>query len=585
MKQRMIGILLTLCMVLALLPTAAGASNMLCSGTCGEQATWILTDDGDLTIRGTGVVTALEPYEDIREHIRHIRRIVILEGITQIDDWAFSRNAGYSPVEYPEEVLILPDSLKVIGVDAFEGHYALKEIRFGKNLTHIYGNAFFENRNLESVTLPDSLQYLGSHAFYGCRSLKHIEVPGGITELDGAVFASCTALESVVLGDGIRSIGSQAFEGCTSLTDIRIPGTITEIQYGAFQDCSALARVSLPPLERLATYAFRNCTQLKEVRLADGTKAICTGAFTNCTGLETVNLPDSVTLIEQGAFSNCYALKSIRLPAQLSVIPEDLFSECCALEALTMPGSVTRIERNAFLGCIGLRTICYAGTVQQLQATRIVPGGNGALENADIYLIPAMPDPVFGLYDMPEPDNWAYPGVAFCLASGLMNGVGGGYFQPDGTTTRAQLVTILWRMMGEPKATKPAPFTDLTQDWYREAVAWAAENGITTGTSATAFSPDAPVTREQMVTIFYRMCRDYLELDVSPAASLAGFPDSASVSPWAQDALQWGVAVKLINGVAVGGSAYLQPQGSATRAQIATVMRNFSNAFAGDTGA
>ena len=141
-------------------------------------------------------------------------------------------------------------------------------------------------------------------------------------------------------------------------------------------------------------------------------------------------------------------------------------------------------------------------------------------------------------------------------------------------------MTILWRMMDEPEASKPAPFTDLTQDWYREAVAWAAENGITTGTSATTFDPNAPVTREQMVTIFYRMCRDYLDLDVSPSVPLTAFPDNAKVSPWAKDALQWGVAVKLINGVGDGsGNVTLQPQGSATRAQIATVMLNFVTAF------
>ena len=111
-------------------------------------------------------------------------------------------------------------------------------------------------------------------------------------------------------------------------------------------------------------------------------------------------------------------------------------------------------------------------------------------------------------------------------------------------------------------------------------MAWAAENNITNGTSATTFDPNAPVTREQMVTIFYRMCRDYLDIDVSPAASLAPFPDNAKASSWAKDALQWGVAVKLINGVGDGsGNVTLQPQGSATRAQIATVMLNFVTAF------
>ena len=100
-----------------------------------------------------------------------------------------------------------------------------------------------------------------------------------------------------------------------------------------------------------------------------------------------------------------------------------------------------------------------------------------------------------------------------------MKGTGGGYFQPNSYTTRAQLVAILWRLMGEPKPESPAPFTDLTQDWYRDAVAWAAENNITKGTSATTFAPDEYVTREQMVTIFYRMCRDYLGFDMSPPAA------------------------------------------------------------------
>ena len=250
---------------------------------------------------------------------------------------------------------------------------------------------------------------------------------------------------------------------------------------------------------------------------------------------------------------------------------------------MILPDTVRWIKCGAFSNTRNLTDLYYAGTVDQLRRMRIDGDGNEQLEYVAVHLIPCMPDPVFGFYDLPEPDNWAYPGIAFCLENELMNGMGGGYFQPNETTTRAQLVTILWRMMGEPEASSPAPFTDLTQDWYRGALAWAAENNITNGTSATTFSPDTPVTRAQMVTIFYRMCRDYLKLDVSPSVSLDSFPDSASVSAWAQDAMQWAVAVKLISGVGDGkGNATLQPQGSATRAQIATVMLNFVTAFSDD---
>ena len=235
---------------------------------------------------------------------------------------------------------------------------------------------------------------------------------------------------------------------------------------------------------------------------------------------------------------------------------------------------------SAFENTPNLKEIYYAGTEAQLSGIRVGQEGNEQLESVDIYLIPAMPDPVFYLYDMPAPDNWAYPGIAFCLYNGLMKGTGGGYFQPNSYTTRAQLVAILWRLMGEPKPESPAPFTDLTQDWYRDAVAWAAENNITKGTSATTFAPDEYVTREQMVTIFYRMCRDYLGFDMSPSASLDKFPDNGKVSGWAVDAMKWGIAVKLINGAADGsGNVYLVPQGNAIRSQVATVMLNFVTAF------
>ena len=508
MKKRF-ALLIALCMLLALLPVPASAANVIDAGTCGEHAEWIITDDGVMTISGTGVVTAPELPEEMLAELSDIHTLVIREGIHTIAENAFSNRGG---ARYSFRSIVLPNSLKIIGIDAFMQETQLTEIRFGTGLETIESSAFYGCSALQDLTLPNSLKLIGSGAFYGCSALETLVIPGSVRQIGTSAFSRCTGLKSAILEDGVELLDDYVFGGCSAL--------------------------------------------------------------------ERVILPDTVRSRFMGTFSGCTALKSVRIPVQTSVIEVDAFLNCRSLEYVILPDAVRWINCGAFANTRNLTDLYYAGTVDQLRRMRIDEISNEQLEYVAVHLIPCMPDPVFGFYDLPEPDSWAYPGIAFCLENGLMNGMGDGYFQPSGTTTRAQLVTILWRMMGEPEASDHAPFTDLTQDWYAKAVAWAAENEITNGTSKTTFSPDAPVTREQMVTIFYRMCRDYLEFDVSLSAALDSFPDSASVSPWAQDAMQWAVAVKLISGVGDGnGHAALQPQSSATRAQIATVMWNFFSAF------
>ena len=177
--------------------------------------------------------------------------------------------------------------------------------------------------------------------------------------------------------------------------------------------------------------------------------------------------------------------------------------------------------------------------------------------------------------DLPDKTDWAYEGIDYCVANGYMNGMGEGTFQPNGTTTRAQLVTILWRMSDEPKPKKAAPFTDAKSHWAKDAIAWAAESGIVNGVREDLFDPDAEITREQLVTIFHRYCKDHLAMDVSQTQTLEAFPDARKVSSWAKDAMQWAAAVQLITGVGTSSGAELQPQGSATRAQIARVIMNY----------
>ena len=172
--------------------------------------------------------------------------------------------------------------------------------------------------------------------------------------------------------------------------------------------------------------------------------------------------------------------------------------------------------------------------------------------------------------------NWAYPGIQYCVTHQLMSGVGGNLFAPKMTTTRAQIVQILYNLEGEPTVSGTTPFTDLTQNWYKDAVLWAYQTGVVSGTSATTFAPDLPVTREQIAVILMEYMTRVLKLERTwTPADLSVFPDAGSVSGWAKDALADAVALGLISGASNGGQTYLEPQGSATREQVATILMEF----------
>ena len=171
--------------------------------------------------------------------------------------------------------------------------------------------------------------------------------------------------------------------------------------------------------------------------------------------------------------------------------------------------------------------------------------------------------------------NWAYPGIQYCVTHQLMSGVGGNLFAPKMTTTRAQIVQILYNLEGEPKVSGTTPFTDLTQNWYKDAVLWAYQTGVVVGTSATTFAPDRP-TREQIAVILMEYMTRVLKLERTwTPADLSVFPDAGSVSGWAKDALADAVALGLISGASNGGVTYLSPKGSATREQVATILMEF----------
>ena len=174
-----------------------------------------------------------------------------------------------------------------------------------------------------------------------------------------------------------------------------------------------------------------------------------------------------------------------------------------------------------------------------------------------------------------EENGWYHTGVDFMVRNGFMNGVADDAFDVDGNLTRAQLVTILYRIAGEPESTATNPFADVADgQWYTNAVIWAAENGIIKGVNTTTFAPNDQITREQIATILFRYAKaEKVE------GKLAGFPDAEKVSDYAADAMAWAVEQGLINGISESdGKTYLAPQETATRAQIAVILMRYLTA-------
>ena len=203
--------------------------------------------------------------------------------------------------------------------------------------------------------------------------------------------------------------------------------------------------------------------------------------------------------------------------------------------------------------------------------TFVMPDGQVTVEVT--FLQGEAPDLPFS--DVTESD-WFYDAVTYAYENGLMDGVGMGLFAPNSETTRAQLVTILHRLAGQPAPSGDSGFSDVeTGTWYTDAVAWAAQNGIVNGVSDTQFAPGDDITREQLAVILYRYAT-YQGYDVSQRADLSGFVDG-TISTYAQEALSWASAQGLVLGFEDDS---LRPQGNASRAQIAAVLMRFCQTVA-----
>lgn len=203
---------------------------------------------------------------------------------------------------------------------------------------------------------------------------------------------------------------------------------------------------------------------------------------------------------------------------------------------------------------------------------RIVNGDYSVMEDTTFHALWVEGEKNMRFADVAE-NAWYHDGVKYCFDRNLMNGVSDTAFSPDSSTTRAMIVTILNRMEGTPAPIGGNPFRDVDfNTWYTNATIWAAECGIVNGYGQGRFGPSDQITREQLATILFRYY-DAAGFDTSARASLDGFPDAASVSSWAKEAMSWAVGAGIISGVGTNNETILKPGGNATRAMVAAILQ------------
>lgn len=221
-------------------------------------------------------------------------------------------------------------------------------------------------------------------------------------------------------------------------------------------------------------------------------------------------------------------------------------------------------------------TVCGQTRTEAIPATGVPETCNGG---------PACPG--YAFRDMPAPSIWSHAGLDYCIDHGYIAGTSATTVTPDGECTRAMIVSILYRVQGEPAKVNgyelkklAAPFDDVERGrWYTDAIWWAKLTGVVSGMSPSTFAPDDPITRAQLAVILYNYTQQFAPGSLTETGSLTGFPDAGSVPSWARTAMAWAVGNGLISGVGENGVSYLRPEGCATRAQVATILMNYDKAL------
>ena len=534
-----------------------------------------------------------------------LKRIRIPEGVTAIGDQAFYGCSALADIS-------LPDSVQSIGGSAFLdtaffndgsswtgdllylGKWLLgyterdhNSIAIRPGTEYIADYTFAGDTNVSDVTLPEGLKSIGNFAFNGCFWLKQIQFPASLTRIGKSAFGNCLRLTSVTIPAGVTYIGNSAFGICDKLTQINVAPenqsyqsidgvlfskdgkTLVQFPSGREGACRIPAGVTV-----IGDNAFDGCTYLKSIVIPDSVTAIGDLAFTNCGQLTSLSIPGSVTSFGDSLFSSCYQLLSVDFPKTLTSISDGMFYNCASMPSFIVPDSVVSIGREAFGWCLSLSWILIPESVTSIDPTAFERCENlraifgfadsaaqtFAKEHGYIF-VPLGPGVFVDVYA----GAYYEEAVRWAAEQGVTNGIAPYVFRPDSTCTRAQAITLLWRASESPEPKSALhPFKDVKADaYYTKAVTWAAEEKITNGTAAEAFSPDSGCTRGQFVTLLWRAAGE-----PEPSGTESPFTD-VKADAYYYKAVQWAVE----QGITKGTSAdKFSPESTCTRGQIVTFL-------------
>lgn len=522
------------------------------------------------------------------------------QNFTVLDGVLFNRDAttllcypaGKTAAEYT-----IPNGVTRIGNGAFYSCANLVSVSTPNSVTIIEDVAFSECSSLTSVPIPDSVISIGDYAFAGCESLTNVTIPNNVTSIGDAAFANCWSLTSVTIPNSVTSIGDWAFSGCISLTSVSIPNGVTSIGDSAFYLCWNLTDITIPDrVMSIGDEAFAFCSRLKSIMIPDGVTNIGDSAFSYC---------DSLTDVYYNGTENQWNAMHIgsdNAPLLNATIHFNGGSDPAPVHTHTLthhaarPADCTQDGNVEYWFCADCGTYFadeearrelsadelvlpalghdWGEWVRVKEPTETAYGRKtrtcarcGATESVLIQMLPSVtpetptqppqtePEP-HAFADVPETE-WYVEAVNYAWDKGLMQGVSETEFAPDATADRAMLVTILHRMAEEPEAAAAA-FADVDADaWFAKAVAWASETGVVSGYEDGLFHPNQPITREQLVTMLWRMAG-------KPEAE----PVETGTAEWAAEAMSWAIG----RGVILGDGSGYSPRRTATRAEVAAIL-------------
>ena len=457
------------------------------------------------------------------------------------------------------ESLVIPESVKYIGNEAIGGE-ALKNITLPKNLEHIGKNIFFGSAyDRDSANRINGIQYHGQYLIAGIRiGYAAIDNPDPSAPTENRQIHEWEATGDIEIREGTTMMGEDAF-GMSNITSVKLPSTLKSIPYLGFYWCKNLNNVVIPGnVKEIGDNAFAWCESLSNLTVSEGVEHIGQAAFFRCNNLNEVTIPKSVTQIDMHAFGWDYV-------NDYDVRNENLIIKCYSGTA------AERYARDNGFKCVLLDTgeIIERGEPTAAADDRYTceeKGNNCAVKRfKDIQSADGDPN---------------HSGIEFCLESGIMAGTGADTFSPDDTVTRAQFATMFYRLAGRPETNENSRFSDLTQEWYKKPVAWAAANGILNGTGANIFSPDDTVTREQIAAIFYRYAQSKgvdLSFDEGWDLSKTDYNDKGEISDYALTPMNWCFSEGIMFIHSPNGYEYsICPKVAPTRADTATMFWKFS---------